>query len=227
MALSSMCGKASSLTEDCFGRFEKEEQSSSVVIIFDWDDTLLPTTYLTHVQGFQCPDQRPLPADIRECLDRVDDEAVSTLANARHYGKLVVVTNADKDWVEVSSKQFLPKVASFITACNVPVISAKYSYESIVPDSPTEWKIMAFEAEILKAVSPSFNLQTVVVLGDNNCERLAGYAVHDKRPVFKLKTVLFMKKPNPSLLAKQLRLVSKLMSSLCFDDRTYDINLAI
>lgn len=86
------------------------------VVIFDWDDTLLCTSYLS---GFQFLE---LSEDAKTLVKNLDGYAVRHKVNqhkllnkAKEYGDLYLVTNAAKGWVEYSSKLYLPKTFQFLT----------------------------------------------------------------------------------------------------------------
>lgn len=70
-----------------------------LVFIFDWDDTILCTTYLS---SFQFLDIGP---DTKSVLEKLDECSYRLLDRAKEKGqKIFIITNAAKGWVEYSSK---------------------------------------------------------------------------------------------------------------------------
>jgi hypothetical protein len=54
-------------------------------------------------------------------------------------GPVVIITNAETGWVELSCKKFMPRVLPFLAG--VKVLSARSTFESLYPDSPADWKV--------------------------------------------------------------------------------------
>ena len=89
---------------------------------------------------------------------------------------MVLVTNAERGWIELSCQKFMPTL--FPSLENVKVVSARTSYESAETSSPLDWKLRAFEAEIRRCygsatlVDPD-SRKNVLSLGDSVHEREA------------------------------------------------------
>lgn len=86
------------------------EPDISPVIIFDWDDTILPTWYITEVikpctgkEGQVTPDSPHY-----ELLAAHAQVARATLCAAREVARVAIVTLARRPWVETSSELYLP-----------------------------------------------------------------------------------------------------------------------
>lgn len=88
---------------------EKPKQSQTC-IIFDWDDTILCTTFLApHTQLIYEPSIK-FPATLQKKLSELDEVAWELISKSKNYGKTYIVTNAAEGWVELSAARFLPKV---------------------------------------------------------------------------------------------------------------------
>jgi hypothetical protein len=68
------------------------------VFIYDWDDTLLCTSFLTAL------DFTGLPPDSLELIRRLDAAVSKLLELSSSRGEVYIITNATKGWVEYSSK---------------------------------------------------------------------------------------------------------------------------
>ena len=115
-------------------------------IVFDWDDTLLCSTWLKEM-GFNT--KHPLTGSISKDLT---DPCIplslcvkALLEKALKLGNVVIITNAMGGWVELSTALFMPEVGPLVT--KIPVISAYDLYNSITSD-PFMWKQHVFVDQI-------------------------------------------------------------------------------
>ena len=69
-------------------------------IIFDWDDTLLSTTYIGSLGLVSVEDINELQ------IGPLDKAAHNLLEKALNFGEVYIITNAAKGWVEYSSKMY-------------------------------------------------------------------------------------------------------------------------
>ena len=114
-------------------------------IIFDWDDTLLSSSWL-HQKGLGLA-SKCVPEGIREELKALEESCCKLLDRAlASSNKVVIITNAELGWVELSCEKFLPRVLPFLQ--RIKVCSARSYFESMYPDNPAQWKIQAFHQEI-------------------------------------------------------------------------------
>ena len=79
-------------------------------IIFDWDDTILCTTFLAPHQELIYDQTVKFPAALKQKLEELDTAALSLIQQSKKLGKVYIVTNAAEGWVELSAKRFLPMV---------------------------------------------------------------------------------------------------------------------
>lgn len=103
--------------------FNSREQT---VILFDWDDTLFPTSWIcTHpvlTWGSEVPEDR---ADIKEELGRMAAHTIETLRAAERVGRIAVVTLSLRPWVKTSSQRFLPGVWETMKELGIRVVYAR------------------------------------------------------------------------------------------------------
>lgn len=107
-------------------------------IIFDWDDTILPSSWLGS-QGMRVDSTETLPERISQELFTLEENAIKLLNLAWRYGKVVIITNAETGWVELSARRFLPRLLPLLS--EIEVISARSTYEHMFPGSPLDWKV--------------------------------------------------------------------------------------
>ncbi|KAK1934994.1 hypothetical protein P3T76_010760 [Phytophthora citrophthora] len=146
-----------------------------LVSIFDWDDTLCPTTWL-HLRGLlvahglidgapsmdietfeQQSRPSPLTSTDRKQLELLESQLLQLLQLAARFGPVFIVTAASLPWVVASAEHFLPKVRQFLLDNQsqrgdemerIQVVSARdwYHHQVGTGGSQLEWKCATFEA---------------------------------------------------------------------------------
>lgn len=132
------------------------------LIIFDWDDTLLPTSYLCYI-GLE-----KLTPALEKKLEGLDRMVVKLLNKAVKVGKVCIVTNAMESWVESSCKMYLPLTSKVLEEKDIPIISARAECEEAFPDDPKRWKNETF-SDIGRSFDPSI-LTNILCFGDSEIE---------------------------------------------------------
>ena len=112
-------------------------------IIFDWDDTILCTSFLIPYPSLIQDPNRKIPPIMAEALEALDTAAEVIIKQAKTLGMTFIITNAAEGWVEMSSLRFLPKVNKVLRN-GVTIISARTKFEKLFPHNYQEWKIRAF-----------------------------------------------------------------------------------
>jgi hypothetical protein len=111
------------------------------VFIYDWDDTILCTTYLS---SFQFLDIGP---ETKALLEKLDECSQRLLERSLERGeKIFIITNAAKGWVEYSSKLYLPRTYALLIASHIKIISARSMFGQEFPNDFARWKIEAFKS---------------------------------------------------------------------------------
>jgi len=195
------------------------------IFIFDWDDTLLPSTWVQQ-QGLRLDDASELTDTQRQELSEVADKAMETMRIAKQLGTVVLVTNAERGWIELSCQKFLPTL--FPVLENVKLMSARTSYESMACVSPMDWKIQAFNAEIRRvfgddAVCDPTRRKNCLSLGDSNSEREALLRVTAALPNCRSKSLKFVERPELSDILKQHSLIIECLDGIAQHDGNIDV----
>jgi hypothetical protein len=102
----------------------QKPKSHQSCIIFDWDDTLLCTTFL-NPNGYATND--PVPNSFIGFLLKLEKVVIEILTESLKHGKVFIITNAAEGWVEFSSKKYMPKVYKLLP--KISVVSARSKYE--------------------------------------------------------------------------------------------------
>ena len=178
----------------------KPKQHNSI-IIFDWDDTLLPTSFLTPGGIFN---ENMILSDIeKEKLLKLEQAVFKLLTEAVEKGNVYIITNAGNGWVEYSANRFYPTIIPILE--KIKIISARGEYEKIFPGNSRQWKIEAF-LNLQKSVNIKL-VTNIICIGDSLFEMEAGRILASKFTEAFVKTIKFREAPKLDELLKQLKLV--------------------
>ena len=115
-------------------------KTSQTCIIFDWDDTILCTTFLAPHHHLIYDPNLKFPPTLQKRLTELDDVAYDLLHKAKTFGRVYIVTNAQEGWVELSANRFLPRVFQELQQ-DVTIISARTKYQKLYPKDISKWKV--------------------------------------------------------------------------------------
>lgn len=183
----------------------RRKPKHQTVIIFDWDDTLLCTSFLTKVHQ-----DRPLTPTIDRYLRLIESAARKLLELAIPRGQTFIITNAMDGWVESSAAKYLPQLLPVLD--QVRVISARSQFEVHYPGDVSKWKTQAF-LEVQRQMD-SRTITNLISLGDSNFEMEAVHVMGKKFKEALVKTIKFRENPAPLELLKQLQTVARKFESL-------------
>jgi hypothetical protein len=189
-----------------------EKKRHNNIIIFDWDDTLLPTSFLTP-NGVFIDDSGIDDIDL-EKVKRLENNVFNILDKAIKKADTYIITNAAPGWVEYSIKKFYPKITRLLS--EITIVSARGQFEKLHPGDSRQWKIQAF-LDMLKTMDIDL-VTNLICLGDSIIEMEAAHILASKFTHAYIKTVKFRESPMPEELYKQLGLVmeqfDKIFSSI-------------
>jgi hypothetical protein len=178
------------------------------LIIFDWDDTLLPTTWLSSLALL---DMTTKPTkEVSVILADIAESVLAVLRRAQMHGLVIIVTNSAPGWVELSCNRFLRSCQNLIDT--IPIVSAR-SY-SLYTASPEEWKTRAFKAEQGSA-------NNIVSIGDSEYERQAVATL--VREGCTVKSLKLEDKPSPGKIKSQLIMLIKILEGIVLQTANMDI----
>lgn len=201
-------------------RFTREDS----ILIFDWDDTLLPSTWLVE-HGLNLQEHSQPSEDEREQLNQIAIRARMTLEAAQLLGEVVLVTNAERGWIELSCQKFMPSLYASLEG--LKLISARSTYEELGISSPSEWKFLAFESEINEfyTLFPPERRRNIISLGDSRHEREALIRVAETMLNCCTKSIKFVEQPEVGQLIKQHDLLLSSLGQLLQHDGNLDLCL--
>jgi len=203
---------------------KSSNNNKETMIIFDWDDTLLASSFLSS-KGFRLDTD---PKRILECeaqLKELEQSIISVLTLAQQYGDVHIVTNAETGWVQLSAQKFIPGVLPYINKLNV--LSARSTYEGRYPDAPLKWKFYAFQDKLASLFAQPKKSKNIISFGDSHVEREAIRAVTRGYPNTRTKSVKFAERPSLEQLRRQIELVTNCFQYICNHDGDLDLQLTV
>lgn len=200
--------------------WEAAEWSDGELFLFliDWDDTLMATTASSEVDAKQWAS--------------LELAVLAFLEQLLQLGWVVIVTNADRGWVEQSSTRYMPRVADYLQRNAIPIVSARSLFEVRRVASPSQaeqirWKFLAMMTTLRDTVIRSRRRPTLVSIGDSKVERAAVFMVashvSDLPPV---KSIKLRRAPTIAQLETQLKQLTSALPSLTQHRGTLDVQIA-
>jgi len=214
-------------SEDDTGFLEDSRLTpEQTLLIFDWDDTILPSTWVQK-QGLRLDDASVVTEEQRVQLAAMAECAIRTLQAAKRYGTIVLVTNAERGWIELSSRKFMPALCPLLESFKI--ISARAAHEKPGVTLPSMWKTLAFRTEVdsfYKTLNPE-STKNVISFGDAMHERLAVFNVTRDMPNCLTKSLKFMVQPQLEQLQKEHELIFWCLRHIVSHDGTLDLEVKI
>jgi len=198
-------------------RFSVEE----TILIFDWDDTVLPSSWVQD-QGLRLDaDSSPTPAQQQQ-LAELARFAAKTMRMAKKLGTVVLVTNAERGWIELSCLKFLP--ALYPSLESVKLLSARTEYETPNLPSPFDWKLKAFSSEIARVLqTDTHKRKNVLSVGDSSHEREALINATLSLANCRTKSLKLVERPSIDQLCKEHCVVRSCIKRVVHHDGNLDL----
>lgn len=125
------------------------------LIIFDWDDTILPTSWLERIHALTA--SQPVRPEVQRQLSNLATVCAQTISMATQLAKVVIITNSAPGWVDQSCHLFMPWLSNLVRSFQ---IFAKPM------NAPLTFKTSTFRRECKV-------YRNVVSVGDGEAERAA------------------------------------------------------
>ncbi len=191
------------------------------LIVFDYDDTLFPTTFLSQ-RGYRL-DGPTASLEIQSILEDYSAVVETTLTEAEKHGQVVILTNAESGWISLTSQKFMPGLARLLD--RYPAISARSTYEPLGVMGPFNWKLKAFEALLsdYSAAMRTVAIRNVVSLGDSLHERDAAQQASANFDKCFCKCIKLIERPDIGELFRQHQLIQDCLLQVVTHNGTLDL----
>ena len=188
------------------------------IFIFDWDDTLLPTTFLTQQEILN---EEYLPEEYEEIFSILEESIINLLNLCINKGDVYIITNSSIGWVEFSANKYYPNINDILN--KIHIISARNEYEDAYPGETKIWKEKTFLSLKEKI---NLNLPTnMVCFGDSIVELEAGKKLASKINNSFIKTIKFKQGPEPEDIIRQLNLLENKFNYIYSQARNLSIKI--
>ena len=190
------------------------------IFIFDWDDTICPTTWLTSknyiANNFVVPPKN-IELDDHYKLDSYSQKISILLEHCLFLGHVIIVTNADSKWIGLSVTKFLPKLDGLLS--RIRCYSAKNLFESSF--IPFYWKVATF-SYALRTYMNKENKTSIISFGDSDYEKNANKLFCMNYRNCYSKVIKYIEAPSIDQLGKQNELVYNYLHHICGYDGDID-----
>lgn len=206
-------------------------QPNQTIIILDWDDTMCPSTTCMRHHGLSVLGAPPEGA-VAQALEELTVEVQALLEQACELAeKVVIVTNAEEGWIDLSCKAWLPGLWDSLNRCEI--VSARSAYEPRGVVSPAGWKARAFEDYIEKFYSRYANQswKNILSIGDAPHEREAlaravRWAPTGRVKKCRSKSVKFVLRPSIEQLTREIGMLRESLKEIVLHDDDLDLHFS-
>ncbi|KAK6589091.1 apicomplexan-conserved protein [Cryptosporidium xiaoi] len=175
------------------------------LIIVDWDDTLIPTTWMTSNTRFDLKNQQ-----LGTILSLFFQEAMKL-------GEVVIITNADPSWVYEISEKYLQEILFYlrkIPICSARQFATKNTYDMV------NWKFRAFYNVIQYFCDKEDGIKKIISIGDSYWDRDAVFSVYERNKKIEIipKAVKFVNSPTYEALCEQIIILTSCLQEIVICD---------
>ena len=203
--------------------------SDSTVTVLDWDDTLMPSTWLKE-QGLTSTalaDKFGITKEMVDACEEVAPHVERVIKKAQDYGKVFIITNGTHGWVEKSCEVFMPSIRNLILS--LPIISAADLYRYFSKD-PISWKRMTFRRDLLdRAFGGMPRAKRVVIsIGDGYAEQEAARNLmtigsYSQVGLLSVRCLKIVESSSPTVLIRQLEEICQILPTLATQSGDFDL----
>jgi hypothetical protein len=176
-------------------------------IIFDYDDTLFPTTFFKEFIGETSIIENP---GFLKAIEKIEDMSLFLVRKAKTLGTVAIITNAEARWVPFSLSRHMKRLYEELR--DISVYSCRDAYMYMLPVE--HWKERMFRRYARNIPDKS----CVISIGDSSFEILAAKNLNsgeDTSKSFVIKTVKLQDRPTLKTLYLQLQSLEKRLDMLC------------
>jgi hypothetical protein len=224
------------------------KKKERIVITLDWDDTILPTKWLTINNMITISSDVQIVTfskTVDQCkkLDELAKKIIIMVNKIMEKGICIIITNATIQWVCTSCKYFLPNICAVLN--KIRIVSARDMFQPSFPNDIMKWKEFAFHDELFAIydIDPDIDIYNVISLGDSLYERSAvqkvgefietGIVLTDmllidkNRPKIIIKSIKFVENPTIEQISFQINCLTSEMNAIVNWKNNLDLMLKI
>jgi hypothetical protein len=210
---------------------------TQTAIIFDWDDTLFPTSWLKAQSGLKWYEPLPNNSPYKSIFQNISNNIRDVLETAAELGSVSIVTLASSPWVTIAVRNFLPELEAMIVNLGIPVA---YAREELLPGDDalgSEEVSRMLKRRAMNRVIKKFYSQyvqqswkNVISIGDSVFERQAlqdvvSFKKQDASKKCRAKTLKLADAPDVDQLNAQMTVLATWLRPMVMYDDHIDIDL--
>lgn len=219
------------------------------VIMFDFDDTLCPTSALMADERFlgmsdldaDCPND--ISFECREQLRDLQNAAVRALSRASHFGTVVIVTLAKQQWLEHVLSRIMPDLGAAIKSLGIQVVYARDTVQGRLLRHAKEEGVdipCLMKTKAMSAVLRSFyrgrrgrSWRHIISIGDSDTEKDAildlamsrtQFDSYGREDAFRCKVVQLQGDPSVEALTGELELLTDWLELMVLHESDFVID---
>ena len=170
------------------------------LFIFDWDDTLFPTTFFINKKLLN---EENISEEILKPFYILEKIIINIINFAINKGDVYIITNSCIDWFRYSSSKYFPNLKNILKL--IKTISSRDEQE-LYPGENKLWKEKTF-LDLRREINNNL-VTNIICLGDSVVELEAGKLLGSKFDESFIKTIKFKENPEIEDLIKQLNLIN-------------------
>lgn len=177
------------------------------VIMFDFDDTLFPTSYLFRYNY----DFKLFDKSIEQAVFNILTKAVETKAS------VYIITNAGYDWVDYCLRSMMPRIKEMELKGDIKVLSAVDIIKKTNIDDPTINIVIDSKRLVVEQLIAMLNKNKqyqLLSFGDGEPEVIACKSIQKKFKNVRVKITRFSERPSSNDLLGQLRSIFRYFDNL-------------
>ena len=195
-------------------------KSYNSLFIFDWDDTLFPTTSLIKEELANI-DVNNMPDEIGLLISTLEEAVINIINLALNKGNVYIITNSSLNWFNYSSNNYFPNLKNIID--KIKVISARDEYGYMNPTDNKIWKKKAF-LDLTKDINTNL-ITNIICYGDSMIELEAAKILASQFNDSCLKTIKFKENPEIEDLIRQLSLIEDKFNFIFSNPKSLSIKI--
>lgn len=200
--------------------FQKEPKVTNI-FIFDWDDTLMCTSYVAPGGVLNLEEMKP---NDKKNMNDLDQLVYNLLTKSMDKGQVFIITNAAYGWVEFSCKKLYPTTYKILK--KIKIISARGMCEKKYPGDYRQWKSKAFIETIKENNINLLKTANILSFGDSIIELEASHKLKEIFANAYIKTIKFKENPQPIELFKELKIIIQQFNTILSNMRNLSIKVA-
>ena len=178
------------------------------VFIFDWDDTLMCTSFILS------KDQN-LSEEDKKLINNLGKIVNIFLKECNKYGKIIIMTNSTEKWMKQTSEKYL-KIKNILIS-KIQIISTRdlFSKKGI---ETKKWKELAMEDILYKYGD---KIENIICGSDSENDIEVFKNISKKYNKINISTIKFKSKPSPLIMIKQIQYLNKKINEIIGTNKNY------